>query len=251
MEPDGTIECDGIIGTYVDDLICCGTDEFRKRENRLRDLIKLKITKEPPLLFAGIYVQQGKDSHVTLDQREYIMGLKRLEKKSKFEDFRSYRHKFVWIASTRPDITATRNIFSQVTTDNFTMDNIKQMNKAIRYLKDSAEEKLRYETMNLDKARIVAFADSSHATNHDQTSQIGYLIFLTDGELWNLIQFKSTKSRRVVRSPLAAEVHALAEAADAAITTQHEQQVLLRRNFRIRLLTDSKSLLVFWKRIRQ
>lgn len=32
-EPHGTVECDGIIGTYVDDLLCCGKDEFKMRAN--------------------------------------------------------------------------------------------------------------------------------------------------------------------------------------------------------------------------
>lgn len=56
------------------------------------------------------------------------------------------------------------------------------------------------------------------------------------------LSFRSSKSRRVVISPLAAEVHALAEGADAAIMIQHDFCALLGRNMRIRILTDSKSL---------
>lgn len=94
-ETDSTAECDGIIGTYVDYLICCRTADFKKRAKRLRDVVQLKTSKDPPFFFAGIYVQQGEDWQITLDQREYIMSLKPLEKVRTFEDFRSYRHKLV------------------------------------------------------------------------------------------------------------------------------------------------------------
>lgn len=64
---------------------------------------------------------------------------------------------------------------------------------------------------------MTVFSDGIHAKNSDQSSQLGYMIFLTDGNNWHLLQYTSYKSRRVVRSPLAAETHALAEAADMAI----------------------------------
>lgn len=44
------------------------------------------------------------------------------------------------------------------------------------------------------------------------------------------------------KPPLAPEVHALAEAADAAIMAQYDLVRLLGRKVKIRLLTDSKSL---------
>lgn len=136
-------------------------------------------------MFAGIRVQQAEYASVILDQREYILSLKELDKNSTYDDFRSYRHKLAWIASTLPDITATSNIYSQVTQDTFTVENIKQMNKSIRYLHEFADASLRYNHIELDKAKLVVFADGSHASNQDQSSQIGYLIFLTDGKEWH------------------------------------------------------------------
>lgn len=242
VEPDGSRECDGTIGTYVDDLLCSGTDEFIMRTKKLRRVIELKEPKESPFVFAGIRVEQGAGFNVTLDQREYINKLELLKKTATFDQFRSTRHKLAWIAGTRPDILAASNIYSQVTQESFTTEHIKNMNKSIKYLKDSADQHLTYNPMDMDKCKIVAFADGSHASNADQTSQIGYLVFVTDGCEWHLLQYKSNKSRRVVRSPLAAEVHALAEAADTAIMTQHDLRYLLGRKLRIRLLTDSKSL---------
>lgn len=34
-------EFDGIIGTYLDDLLCCGTEELKRCSDRLRDVIQL------------------------------------------------------------------------------------------------------------------------------------------------------------------------------------------------------------------
>lgn len=69
-EPYGTSECDGIIGTYVDGLFCCSTDELKQRTARLRRVIKLKKSKQSPFVFAGVRVRQEPGFNVTLDQQE-------------------------------------------------------------------------------------------------------------------------------------------------------------------------------------
>lgn len=68
------------------------------------------------------------------------------------------------------------------------------------------------------------------------------MVFLTDDIHWHLLQFKSYKSRRVVRSPLVAETHALADAADMSIVIHHDLFHIHRRMIPITLLTDTKSL---------
>lgn len=74
-EPDGQEECGEIIGNYVDDLLCCGTDEFKFRSNRLRDVINLKDSKKPPFVFACILIKHTDDPQVTLDQQQNILNL--------------------------------------------------------------------------------------------------------------------------------------------------------------------------------
>lgn len=65
--------------------------------------------------------------------------------------------------------------------------------------------------------RIVVFSDGSHATKEEQSSQLGYLILITENTHWHLLECKSYKSRRVVSSPLAAETMNLADASESAI----------------------------------
>lgn len=122
------------------------------------------------------------------------------------------------------------------------MEDLKKMDKVIKQLQETAHQTLRYEPLDMEKAEIIVFSDESHATNADLSSQLGYMLFLTDGKNWHLLKYKSYKSRRTVRSPLAAETHALADAADMVVLVQHDLERLHRRKISITLLTDAKSL---------
>lgn len=67
-EQDVTKECDVLIGTYVDELLCSVTEEFKRRASRLRDVIQLNPSKETPFVFSGVRFQQEASSIITLDQ---------------------------------------------------------------------------------------------------------------------------------------------------------------------------------------
>lgn len=137
---------------------------------------------------------------------------------------------------------AASNIFSQVTPQSFEVNDIKLMNKVLRYLLESIDEKLRYAPLNMQEAQIIVFSDGSHATNADGSSQLGYMVLLTDYINWHISQYKSYKSRRIVRSPLAAETLALADAADAAILIQHDLADIHGFRIPLTMLTDAKYL---------
>lgn len=137
---------------------------------------------------------------------------------------------------------AAANIFSQVTVIKFGVDDVKAMNQVLKYLNESLDAKLQYKPLDIELAKIVVFSDGSHATNSDHSSQLGYLIFLTDNTNWHLLDYKSYKYRSVVRSPLAAETLALADSSDSAILIRHDLEKVLGRRVSITLLTDAKYL---------
>jgi hypothetical protein len=65
--------------------------------------------------------------------------------------------------------------------------------------------------------RIVKFADSSYSNNSDQASQLGFLVVLAgETDACSVVHYKSYKSRRVIRSVLAGELHAFLDALDYA-----------------------------------
>lgn len=61
------------------------------------------------------------------------------------------------------------------------------------------------------------YSDSTYANNSDLSSQLGFVILLSDKfSICNAITFSSHKSRYIVRSVLGGEVYAFAYSFDAS-----------------------------------
>lgn len=97
--------------------------------------------------------------------------------------------------------------------------------------------------MDRESLQLKVYADSSLATNEGNTSQLGYIILLTDktGKC-NVLPYSSHKRRRVTRSVLGAEVYAFADAFDAGYMIKHNRQTALKQIIPLTMFTDSKSL---------
>jgi hypothetical protein len=117
------------------------------------------------------------------------------------------------------------------------------MNSYIKALRKTGERKLIFQNLELETLRIVAYSDASFANNDDLTSQLGFIVFLTDGTgRCNLVHASSHKCRRVTRLILGGEVLAFADAFDYAFTLRHDLEHMLGRSIPLSMLTDSKSL---------
>ena len=88
------------------------------------------------------------------------------------------------------------------------------------------------------------FTDASFANNKDLSSQIGYVIVLTDRNYSaNIIYWSSIKYKRVTRSVLASELYGLAYGFDIGATIKSTiQNILQLEQLPLVLCTDSKSL---------
>ena len=95
-----------------------------------------------------------------------------------------------------------------------------------------------------DNLRITVFADASLGNLPDGGSQAGYLVFLVDDEgNAALIDWKSYKIRRVVRSTLAAETLAMSDAVDSAMLVALTWSEMLGcDNIPVEAITDCRSL---------
>jgi hypothetical protein len=90
---------------------------------------------------------------------------------------------------------------------------------------------------------LVAFTDASFANNKDLSSQIGYVIILTDAsKKANIIHWSSVKCKRVTRSVLASELYGMTHGFDIADAIKSTIDKILRINIPLVLATDSKSL---------
>jgi hypothetical protein len=231
----------GLSGVYVDDLIRSGTTDFethsdktsRKFDSHPKDFDQFK--------FCGIQVTSLQNFWFSLGQSDYVAKLQPLHESCNLTDFRSRRQQLGWLVHTRPDITCGVSFLSQVTT--IDSNSIQKLNTILRYVRRSCNSGLHIRPLVSNTLRIVAFSDSSYANHDDQTSQLGYLVVLADAtDACNVIHYTSYKSRRVVRSVLAGELHAFVDAFDYAYLLKRDLELILNKDIPVHILTDSKSL---------
>ena len=78
------------------------------------------------------------------------------------------------------------------------------LNKRTQWLIDNGSRGLTMVKLDLKTLKLLVITDASFANNKDLSSQIGYVIVLADGkDNANVIQWSSTKCKRVTRSVLA------------------------------------------------
>ena len=87
------------------------------------------------------------------------------------------------------------------------------------------------------------FTDASFANNKDLSSQIGYIVALTDekGQA-NTLHWSSIKCKRVTRSVLASELYGMAHGFDIGASLKSTLEKALSITLPLVLCTDSKSL---------
>ena len=131
------------------------------------------------------------------------------------------RMSLAWLANTRPDCLFEISELAQVTEDRFTREGateLRRLNKATKYAIDNRVA-IKISRLDKDPIRVVGFSDASFAKNCDLSAQLGHICFLVDKHANGVpIDFKSYKSRRVVRSAMAGEVITFSDLFDRAAT---------------------------------
>ena len=157
---------------------------------------------------------------------------------------RSACGQLLWVTSqTRPDMA-----FASCKASNYgkkaTVESLLEVNKAIRHLK-ATEVKLRYPDLgDVKDITVVAYGDATHASLPSGESQGANIIFLSGKSNSAPISLRSEKIERVTKSPLASEVSAIADAADAGhlVAEMIKELYVLKKLPKVILFTDSKSL---------
>lgn len=180
---------------------------------------------------------------IYVDQLTHAQRIEQLPIDCSFDTFRSRGHMLALLGQSRPDVSASANILSQVTDETFPERHVKALNKVIKHVKDTQARVLVHSPLDEDNLRIVAISDSSFANNADMSTQLVYIILLTDGSgNENIMHYASYKSKRVVRPEPGGESHAFADAFDAAYSIRNELKRILRKEIHLTMLTDSMSL---------
>eukprot|EP00971_Amphidinium_carterae_P325704 6456102-Amphidinium_carterae.1 len=132
-------------------------------------------------------------------------------------EFRSATGVLQWLAgSTRPDLAAATSLLQSSSP---TWGDLRQLYEQIEYARSTSQAGIYFRPVPLENLMIAAYSDSSFANAEGKKSQAGLCLVLVARETMNktcigsLVDWKSHRSRRVVRSTLSAE----ACAADAAL----------------------------------
>lgn len=235
----------GMTATYVDDTLQAGDESFQRLADQTEKRFQCKERAWDNFTFLGQQIETNGDGTFRVHQREYIEKLKLITPTS-WTQFTSTRAKLMWLTHTRPDICCSVAKATQVTKEKFeTSDGQygKDLNKVVKALRSTAGKCLHYPKLDKTTLRIQCYSDASWANNEDGSSQMGYIIFLTDATgACQPITWSSHKSRRKNRSTLGSETMALADAFDVAYSLMHDMQRVMGQRVPITILTDSLSL---------
>ena len=207
----------GLSGAYVDDFIRSGNRSIRELAGLTNEKFELRDTFELPCTFSGFQIDRNKANELIINQHDYLRQLEEVATDCSFSKFRSMRMRLAWLSHSRPDCLLEISQLAQVTEEQFNQSKVKcvrRLNKAVRYAKRE-HVSLVAKRLQLDTLRVIGFSDASFANNMDLTTQLGYIVFLGDGNSSVIpIYFKSYKARRVVSSAMAGEVIAFSDLFD-------------------------------------
>jgi hypothetical protein len=100
---------------------------------------------------------------------------------------------------------------------------------------------MRFVQLDIQTVHISVFFDASFASNRDGSSQIGYIVCLREAlGKCNVIHSSSTKSKRVARSTLTAEIFALLDGFDCGNVLIFWFERLFNKPLELHILTDSR-----------
>jgi len=258
-----------LLGLQVDDTLYAGTDEFMKEELKLSETFPSKgrtLIENRRVKFNGIDVRKT-EYGFSIDQLNYISKIQKpcmhnkkyVDQNGKtactknlmtFAEFRSARAQYAYACfSTCPNALVFVAKLSQVTESMFKSDPepamkiLRKLRKLIR--NNSALAGLKYRYIPPELMEVVVCIDGAFATNHDKTSQLGFIVMLRNKEdgTVNVIHYASYKSKRVCKSVLAAELFAMVDGYDVGFSIRHALETCTGiSKINLSIYTDSQTL---------
>ena len=138
-----------------------------------------------------------------------------LQKGPEMTEYKSCGRSMNWLATeTRMDLAAASSLSQK---SEPTLSDLRSMYKILDYQyfqRSAAEARSTFSPAPFNKGTVVDYSDSSWANAETYKSQMGFIVFLTTfaaltiGAFGSIMSYKSFRSKRVVRSTLAAEASA-------------------------------------------
>lgn len=146
---------------------------------------------------------------------------------------------------TRPDICSYVQLLSSAVTEPTpSTKTYKELRKIVNRAKQTSKLGLRFVPLDLDTLSMFLFSDASFANADRYTYQIGFLICLVDHiGTANILHYGSQRCKRVTRSMMAPELHALSYGFDNAFVANTMVEELFRQNVPLHGFLDFRTVL--------
>jgi hypothetical protein len=120
---------------------------------------------------------------------------------------------------------------------------ISDLNGIFKYLRQTSEDSLKFARLELSSLRMYVYTDASQANIEDFSSQVGYIIVLTDNIIRaSILHYQLYKSQRVTISSMEGETLAFADGFDNPFLLRHELERMLGQPVPLIMFTDSQAL---------
>lgn len=158
-----------------------------------------------------------------LVQTNYAPHLKCLAEDETFETSHAIRHQVAWIYETRPNVVSVVNICSQATPDTFVKGHVKLLIACVAYAYVTPPIGLHTYHLDMISFRIVVCADASFVNIQDHSTQLEYILQLTDAAARaDPTHFSIYKSEQVVNRVLGSVIYTLDDAGDPSFVLKQD-----------------------------
>ena len=229
---DGDNQVLAVLGVHVDDVICCVLPAGERHLEEVKKSFEWgSAWEENDFVFTGRWMRRQDDGRLLLDQQHYVADI-HLTKISLPDDELLYNHpelvtefrsgigSLQWMAgTTRGDLAADTSLLQKPPKE-LTVGDLKEINKVLKYVRATANAYVRVNPLDLKDLVFIAYGDAGWANAPNKKSQGGLAVLATTREYLNgpqkasLLEGKSYRHQRVLRSTLAAEAASLDRAHD-------------------------------------
>lgn len=252
----------GVACVHVDDIFVAMDEKTKTRfVSQFKEMVPISKEKWKDFDFCGITVhsifdEQGVLKEITIDQINYIensevVPIQCNDRKGKAKlteeehtNYRSIVGTLTWITSqTRPDWAFQATMLAQRASAP-TIADLKGANKVMKKMQDE-QLKIRYPALDLKEAYLVGYSDASWGNGEEGSTVGGFvwcIVSLRAGhELFSPISWVSRRLRRVVRSTMAGETLACAQALDNLFPITSVTEKLFLRDLPVLVRIDCRS----------
>lgn len=167
----------GITGTYVDDSLNPGNEDFPIHTERA---LKKFESKPHVLEIFDFYVTQintAADGAFTLSQPYYTTHLKATAVNASFETFCQDSAFLSCLTHTRPDLSCIANGAAQVFEKTFNVAKIKELNNVVLQAEKARHNMLPYGELDHDRLHFRVYSDATFTTDNDPPFRLASLFY--------------------------------------------------------------------------